>query len=429
MDDYDRNNLEAPSDDEDEYDALNDPRQVMAEVVTLVKDLHQAATRLGDAIAKAGLPAREWRDADSRLLLLADQFPDITLDALITRLAEFAADLGPHWLHGSREDIAHFTDEVSILYNVARPLRTAAQRLRMLPARDRGDLPIERAFGDARVGTPLDRVAALLRDLESLAPFVEPLTPAEWSALAPQPPTPSSPPAPSSPSSPPPPVQGSDPAAATGATPRVAGGAGATLMQPLNTQDVPQPPTPPPFSARVSAPPPSSGQTFRRLRDFLPPDDERHSAERDWSWLRADASVRARTILAWVMPRKWLIAGVVVMLFALSLALLALVRAAMPPSVPLPVSHLTVAPTQIALACSGKNDTIKLALHDTGTQSLTWSITPPAGLSLSSTHGTLKPGASATVTVTVTSTKVAHGTLRFTSNDGAATTTYVVSCR
>ncbi|HLJ82195.1 MAG TPA: hypothetical protein VKT52_11960, partial [Ktedonobacterales bacterium] len=116
MDEYEQNDLGAAPDDEDAYEALNDPRRVMMEVVALVEELHRATTRLGDAIAAAGLPARTWRDADCRLLLLADQFPDITLDALITRLAEFAAGMGPDWLHGSREDIARFTDEASILY-------------------------------------------------------------------------------------------------------------------------------------------------------------------------------------------------------------------------------------------------------------------------------------------------------------------------
>lgn len=422
MDNDKLNNLQAPL-EEDEYAALDDPLQVMAEVVRLVQDLHRAATRLGDAIAKAGLPAREWRDAECRLLLLADQVPDITLDALITRLAEFAADLGPHWLHGTREDIARFSDEVAILYGVARPLRTVAQRLRMMPARDRGDLPIERAFGDARVGTPLDRVAALLRDLESLAPFIEPLTSAQWSTLTTPPPSPS--PTPSSTSLP---VPAAIPTPVVGASPRVSGGAGATLMQPLNPQDVPQPPTPSPSSASVSAVPPSSGRSFRRLRDFMPPPEEGHAPERDWSWLRAGAAVRVGGVLAWVKPRKWLVAGVVAMLLALSLALLALVRTAMPPSVTSSASHLTVAPAQLALACSGKDDTTRLTLRDTAAQPLTWSITAPAGLSLSSSHGTLKPGASATITVKVTSAKAAHGTLRFTSNEGAATVTYTVSC-
>lgn len=412
MDEYDRDELETPLDDDDAYEALNDPRRVMMEVVALVEDLHQAVTRLGDAIAAAGLPARAWRDADCRLLLLADQFPDITLDALITRLAEFAAGMGPGWLHGDRQDIAHFTDEAALLYGVVRPLRTVAQRLRMVPARERGDLPIERALGDARVGTPLDRVAALLRDLESLSPFLVPLTPEDWTLLAPEPPLQSSP--------------GSDftaPASASAgtnviATPRLAPGASLPIAVPPEAQAV------------------SSAQAFRRLRDFLPPPEERRPAARmpgrDWSWLRADASVQGRALLAWVKPRKWLVVGCAIMLLALGTALLTLARQSMLPVAAIPtatpVSHLTVSPTQITLACSGKNDTLKLTVRDTGIQSLTWSIKAPSGLSLSATHGTLKPGASTTITVKVTSAKAAHGTLAFTSNEGGASVAYAVKC-
>lgn len=410
MDEYERDDRGAAPDDEDAYEALNDPRRVMQEVVGLVEELHRAVTRLGDAIAAAGLPAREWRDADCRLLLLADQFPDITLDALITRLAEFAAGMGPDWLHGSRDDIARFTDEASILYGVVRPLRTVAQRLRVVPARERGDLPLERALGDGRVGTPLDRVAALLRDLESLGPFIVPLAPAEWAEL--NMPTPKSPPKPSP------------------ATSSMEGGVTATQALTPNT------------SLPVATPPalqtPSSGQapapSFRRLRDYLPPPEERQSMSRlpgrDWSWLRADASVQARALLEWMKPRKWLVIGIAIMVLALGTALLTLARQSLSSAgTSTPVSHLAVSPAQVTLACSGKSDTSKLTLRDTGTQPLTWTIKAPSGLSLSATHGTLKPGASASITVKVTSAKAAHGTLSFTSNDGAASVPYAVSCK
>src|SRR5579885_238105 len=76
--------------DEDALEALNDPRQVMMEVLGLVEDLRLASNRLGDAIVAGGLSAREWRSPDARLATLSDQFPDITVDDLITRLAEFA---------------------------------------------------------------------------------------------------------------------------------------------------------------------------------------------------------------------------------------------------------------------------------------------------------------------------------------------------
>ncbi|MGH2516618.1 MAG: hypothetical protein ACRDHP_13260 [Ktedonobacterales bacterium] len=425
MDDFERNNLEASSED-DEYEALSDPRRVMMEVVTLVDSLHTAATRLGDAIVAAGLPARAWRDADSRLLLLADQFPDITLDALITRLAEFAAGMGPHWLHGDRNDIARFTDEAAVLYGVVRPLRMVAQRLRMVPARERGDLPLERALGDARVGTQLDRVAALLRDLDSLSPFLVPLAPEAWNspaAIAPAADNVGALPA--------------APAAPNAAVPPAFGLGGPTATQPLASGaslPIAAPPAAP-FSTPPASPAASSAQAFRRLRDFMPPPGARPSAvrisSRDWSWLRADAAVQARALLEWVKPRKLMVVGIAIMLLALGTALLSLARLSSSPSsatTPTPASHLAVSPATLALACSGKGATGTLTLRDTATQPLTWSLKAPSGLSLSATHGALKPGASGTLTIKVTSAKAARGTLAFTSNEGAATVGYVVTC-
>ena len=414
MDEFDREDFgSAPykgdGENEDAYEALNDRRRVMMEVVALVEDLHRATTRLGDAIAAAGLPARAWRDADCRLLLLTDQFPDITLDALITRLAEFAADMGPHWLHGGREDIAHFNDEVSILYGVVRPLRMVAQRLRMVPARERGDLPIERALGDGRVGTPLDRVAAVLRDLDSLGPYVAPLAPEEWKPLTPEPP------------------RQSPPAGAGSAGPSAAGvGGGASATQQVAagaSLPVALPPAPPVAS---------SSQAFRRLRDFLPPPEARQRPVgiqgRDWSWLRADVATQTRALVAWVKPRKWVVVGITIMLLALGTALLTLARQSASSATGTPTSSLAASPAQITLGCSGKSATLTLTLRDTGAQPLTWTIKAPSGLSLSATHGTLKPGASASITVKVTSAKAAHGTLAFTSNEGDASVGYVVKC-
>ena len=152
---------------------------------------------------------------------------------------------------------------------------------------------------------------------------------------------------------------------------------------------------------------------------------------RDWSWLRADASVQARALLEWVKPRKWLVVGIAIMVLALGTALLTLARQSLSSAAvtPTPISHLAVSPAQITLACSGKGDTLTVTLRDTGTQPLTWTIKAPSGLSLSTTHGTLKPGASVSITVKVTSAKAAHGTLAFTSNDGAASVPYTVSCK
>ena len=168
----------------DEYEALGDSHQVMTEVLGLVEDLRQATLKLGDALIAGGLQAPEWRSPDARLVLLSDQFPDITVDELITRISEFSG-LAPHWLHGGEEEITHFAQEVEILYGVVRSLRIQAQRLRMLPRRERSNWPLERALRYARTGTLLDLLLGALRDLESLAPYLVPLTAEEWQAESP----------------------------------------------------------------------------------------------------------------------------------------------------------------------------------------------------------------------------------------------------
>src|SRR5262249_14736936 len=97
----------------EEYAALRDPRQVMPE----------ASAQIGNAIATAGLTAREWRSADARLRPLSEQLPNVTFDDLITRAAEFAAGTGPFWLHGGPEEIEQFIGEVELLNDAFRPLR------------------------------------------------------------------------------------------------------------------------------------------------------------------------------------------------------------------------------------------------------------------------------------------------------------------
>ena len=101
--------------DEDEYAALSDPPQVMAEMLRLLDELRRTGKKLGDALEVAGLPGREWRSEDARLNLLSEQFPDISIDDLITRLAEFAAGHAPLWLRGDAGTIGRFRDEVEIL--------------------------------------------------------------------------------------------------------------------------------------------------------------------------------------------------------------------------------------------------------------------------------------------------------------------------
>jgi hypothetical protein len=91
-------------------------------------------------------------------------------------------------------------------------------------------------------------------------------------------------------------------------------------------------------------------------------------------------------------------------------------------------SHLSVAPAQLTFTCSGKGAELVLTLRNTGSAPLTWQIAAPAGLTLSAARGLLTRGASATVTVWVSRAQAAHGTLAFTSTDGAAQVPYTVTC-
>lgn len=391
----------------DEYAALADARQVMGEVLGLMEDLHGATTRLGDALVGAGLPAREWLTEDCRLLLLSDQFPDVTLDDVVTRLAEFAAGMGPHWLHGGLDDVARFNDEVSVLSGVVRSLRVVAQRLRMLPPRERGDFPLERALGDPRVGTPLDRVATIMRDLESLGPYIQPLTAEEWNSPAPT----------GEPDAAPDTwLAGSPPSAGqpTGWPPTSSAVGGA---QPL--AQMPQ----------------SAAQPFRRLRDFMPPPGSRaaHAAHSTtegvgWETVSLRLSALARDAAHWLRPRKWLVAGILVMVLALGTALLALVSQPAPSSTA-SVSSLAVVPAKLTFACSGKGASLSVSLRNTGTRPLTWTAKAPSGLTLSATHGAIQPATAVTIHVHVTSEKPAKGTLAFTSSDGAVSVPYTVTCK
>jgi Viral BACON domain len=367
----------------DEYAALADTRQVMLEVVGLLEDLHKATTRLGDAIAAAGFHGREWRGLDAQLDELSDQFPEITLDDLITRLAEFSAGNGPAWLRGDRADIAHFNDEAAILGGVMRPLRVLAQRQRVTPARERSRHPFERALADGRVGTQLDLMARYLRDLEALAPFIAPLAPEEWNLASPAPPAP-----------------------------------------------------PAPRSFAAPAPAARSGpamQSFTRLRDFA--DSARGSAPSSrqagpsQAFTRAVGRARAgsEALVLRLRLYRWMVVVIAALILAIATGLLTL---AIHEGVTLaPPSHLQATPAQLTLTCTGRGATHVLTLRNTGSASLTWQIAAPAGLTLSAAKGLLTRGASATVTVKVSAARAAHGTLAFTSTDGAAQVSYTITCQ
>jgi len=176
----------------DEFAPLADVGEVMRETLSLMGDLRQATTRLGDALVEAGLPARDWRADDAWLDLLSERLPALSLDDYFTELARFAADMGPELLHGDRGDIGVFATTIAQYHESARTLRVVAQRLRLAGGRQRGDdLPLAEAIASPRVSAPLDRLTNTLRDLDSLSPFIVPLTRREWDDLArPAPPAP-----------------------------------------------------------------------------------------------------------------------------------------------------------------------------------------------------------------------------------------------
>jgi hypothetical protein len=357
----------------DEYEALRDPRQVMAEVVRLVENLGKVTRKLGDAIIAGGLQAREWRLPDARLTLLSDQFPDITVDELITRLSEFSG-LGPYYLQGREEDIAHFNGEVEILYEVVRSLHVQIQRLRMLPRRDRSNWPLERALRDARTSTAMDLVQGVLRDLESLAPYLVPLTAEERQAEPP--------PAPDS---------------SQRESPR----------SPLPVDDIEAP-------ENVPQPP----QSPTRLRDYV----ELRTAT------TGDAELRIQ------VPRLPLSRGILVMLAIITLAsgtlLLSMAThfhagnstARNSPAV------LSSSPSHATLTCTGTGSTLNLILRNSGSAALAWSIQTPAGLDLSPTHGVLAPSQAVSLLIKATGASATRGTLEFTSNYGPLSVPYSVTC-
>jgi hypothetical protein len=374
----------------DEYAALGDPVQVMAEVLTLVEQVRVSNKKLGDAFVSGGLAGREWRGRDCELALLSDQLPDVTLDALLTRLAEFAAGTGPHWLRGGIADIERFNDEASILSETLRALRIVAQRQRMLPLRQRGSLPMQRALGDARVGTQLDRIAAALRDLEALAPYIVPPDPDAWTRppLAPEP-------APAAP-------------------------VGARVASPFAPPAAPAPDTS--LTPHVLRAVPARTDPFGQKQKTL--GIRQRTMSLRLTAAMASVATQARAVGERLEPRKWLVVAVTAVVLAASTAFVGLLVRNGGTAF---ASQLTTTPAR--LTCAGRGATASLTLRDTGSGSLTWSTKPPSALTLSATQGTLKQDATAQLTVKAHTSRPAQGTLTFTSALGDATVAYSITCR
>jgi hypothetical protein len=351
-----------------------DRRGVMLEAAEHVEALHHATTRLGDALVAAGLSGRVWRTEDALLSSLDEELPDITIDDLITRLAEFGADTGPVWLHGDERDLEAFHHEVAVLRDVVRPLRAAAQHLRMGTAGRYAELPIERAFASVRVATPLDLLAAMLRDLELLAPVMSPLAPDEWEA--------------------PSDFEPAHPASLRGGRSRA--------QAPWSAQ-----PHAHPSDFAPGAPIPKYGLLGQLAVEMQP----------------AALLRRGQALGSWLQAHK------LVAMAGLSLVLvtgIALAQLAGRPGAPR-LSALVPVPSTATLSCSSRPVTV--TLKNPGKQSLTWRAELLPGLSITPARGTVQAGHSAALRITALGRRVVSGTIVITATDGTASIPFTTACR
>jgi hypothetical protein len=428
-----------------------DPRDALHLARTLLRQVREANSRLGDALVAAGLPPSEWRTPEALLSELSDQFPEATVDALLIRLAEFAGGTGPIWLTGDGGALDDFEREAHTLGDVIRPLRALAQSQRITPASDRGWLALEQALGDMRVGAELDRLARALRDLAELAPLLVQLPPEATAEGA---------------------------ATAVAAAPSLDLPAGA-----LNPERV-DPWTGQPAPTWTAEAVPAPGGSARAAEagapaytpDGIPIEDsgddqdaptylmngELPDARSDAPTVPIEPSRLPRPRRTWgLRPRTWvallltaavlLVCTAVVTLAShisvpgnspsaqataeaqseLALAATATHIAARntptpaPPTV-VPAAQLSVAPTSVVLACFSPS---WLTLQNTGGQPLTWQASAPGNVILFPSRGRLDPGASATVQARATAPQHGSRTIVFSFNGGAVDVSYKVTCR
>ncbi|MEO7003178.1 MAG: hypothetical protein ABI068_15300 [Ktedonobacterales bacterium] len=440
----------------DEYAALGDPRLVMRETLALVDDLRRCVKTLGDALVSAGLPARAWLGDDAMLDLLSGRLPALTIDDFLTALAEFAADTGPHLLHGGADDLASFADEVAQFREDSHTLRMVAQRQRYLRGAERDDLPLALALADARLGAPLDKLTGALRDLEALLPFLIPLTPDEWDSLTEAPP------------------------AENAQSARLYANATESVTshderyeayESERSWDVAAAPEWPGTPTTQRAPtlplPPgaSAARSWRRLRDYA---QQSQASARPYA---ASGSYPGASSDPATLPQRWAaferrlprpmrlltapLRPVMRLLnppgmwalhhrLAAVLAIIALLATLVGvftltlPKTPLqsvraiPTSHLKATPAHLALACA-KGASGRLTLANPTKTTLTWKTTAPSGMTVSSLAGTLKPGADQRLTLTIIHPPAAHsrqnGTLTITASDGQLPIPYTLACK
>jgi hypothetical protein len=376
----------------EEYARLADRRGVMHEAAELVVELHQAVTQLGDVIARAGLLGRDWRSPEAELSLLSDELPAMTVDELITHLAEFAASTGPDRLHGDRAAIAVFSDEAANLYGLLRSLHAATQRTHLAHAHERGDLPIEAAFGNVRVVAALEQVTHVLGDLVALAPFMRPLSADEWQPMPP-------------------------PSAALGAE---------VTLDPVS-------PAAPPASAfgRFSRLPHWSGHHARQLEPApTAPLDQRPASVRQALERMAGTGERRVRAFAHGLHLSVRLAAILGLILLLATGALLLevthVGQAQPRSTP--SAALAISPARLVFACAPRAHMVELTLKNATTRTLSWQAHVPTALTLSPAHGSLAAGRSVALRVGVRSTRPGTGTLTITGAGTTLSVPYTIAC-
>jgi hypothetical protein len=365
-----------------EYAALRDTPAVMRASAGYLEELQGVVIRLGDAIEQSGLPGKLWRSDEAGLAALGDNFPLITVDELITRMAQFAAERGPAWLRGSAADLDAFRDESRILYDVVHALRVVAQRLRMSGGGTRGRSALERAIGAARVATALDRVAVLLETLDALGPFMGQIAPDEWLAGA---------------------GRSFAPSAALAESPAIE------------------------FSATESAADSQDSQARGRLRDYAPADGAGGSS----NVAKTGVAGRLRLNVPVLLRNRWALAAAGAVIVGALVAFLILRPPAFlagkktPSATPPPA--LVASPTTLTLLCSTRK-TAALTLKNQSAAPVTWQAQAPATVALAPAQGTIPAGQSVTLQAHLTAARATTGAIAITVGKASLSVPYSATC-
>jgi hypothetical protein len=374
---------------------------LLHEAKRLLGELQDATSGLGDAFVGAGFARGAWRSPDAMLPTLGDQLPNVPLEALLARLAAFAAETGPRWLVGGGAALDEFAHEVRVLAEPIRSLRVLAQRQRLTPFSARSRWPLEQALADVRVGAQLDRVALILRRLAELA-SLPPASPAAWSEHAPAPREPGSLSA----------EPEQDGAGAPEWLVRLRGRRGKASIAP-------------------DAPPDRGKVPLRLLQGMVLPRHARVLALGSVAVLLV-LLVSGALALALMHGRVPLAGGTTSLTNSQATATPARqatpspTRTAASPTPELVPAHLAVSPSSVVLPCSGAS--VTLTVSDTGGQALTWHASASGNAVLAATSGDVSPHSTGTVGVHAGGGQRGSGTIVFTSNGGRDTVSYKVSC-